>query len=420
MTSTMISRTPTDDREEHMDESGRSAGHLSSFRLIAMIAGREIATQFRRKELWGSLIITVVVLVGALGVQKLFSGAASSYTVGIAGDQAAVSAALTEQQVVGIDVVALPADADPAGSIEAGELDAVLGSDGRVIVPDSPPGELIEVIQQANSAVTSVESLRAAGLDDSQITGVFSVDPLAVVSLDADAAVKQEQTVTAIVAVMILFFLMFMFGQAIAQGVLEEKSSRIVEVLLAKVRAWHLLTGKVIGVGAVVLTQMVAILVAGMVGAVAFGVVDAPADMARIGGIVLLWFIPGYFLFATMWALAGALVSRPEDLNHAAGPVSFLQTLGLVGALVPFIGLDRSLAQVLSLLPGTSWAVMPVRMATETVPLWEIATSLGLMLVAIAVMLRVGGRIYAGGVLEHGGMLKAKTALRIARDRGLS
>jgi ABC-2 type transport system permease protein len=165
---------------------------------------------------------------------------------------------------------------------------------------------------------------------------------------------------------------------------------------------------------------MVAILVAGMVGAVAFGVVDAPADLARIGGIVLLWFIPGYFLFATMWALAGALVSRPEDLNHAAGPVSFLQTLGLLAALVPFIGLDRGLAQVLSLLPGTSWAVMPVRMATESVPLWEIAASLGLMLAAIAVMLRVGGRIYAGGVLEHGGMMRAKTALRIARERGLS
>ena len=390
-----------------------------AWRSVALIAGREMAVQFRRKELWGSLVLTVVVLLGVMGLQQVFSGAEKSWSVGVVGERPAVDAALAADGDT-VTVVTLPAGADPATELQNTDLDAVWTADETLLFADSPASDLVEPLQQAHVSASLVDNLRAAGLDQAGIERSLTVTPLTVTSIDPDAAAAQQRTITAVFGVLILFFLMFMFGQSIAQGVLEEKSSRIVEVLLAKVRAWQLLTGKVLGVGAVVLTQMIAILAAGVAGALLFGVVDSPADLARIGALVVVWFIPGYILFATLWAVAGALVSRPEDLNHAAGPVSLLQTIGLFGALVPFVGLSESVTRVLSLVPGTSWAVMPVRMAAGAVPAWEIAVSMLLMVLAIGALLRLGGRIYLGGVLEHGGMVRTRAAIRNARERGLS
>ena len=139
-----------------------------------------------------------------------------------------------------------------------------------------------------------------------------------------------------------------------------------------------------------------------------------------MGALVIAWFIPGYFLFATLWAVAGSLISRQEDIQHAAGPVSFLQTISLLAALVPFSGVSDTLTRILSLVPGLSSSVMPIRMATEQVPWWEITVAVVLTLVAIVGLLRVGARIYSGGLLQHGGIVKARAAMRDAREGGMS
>ncbi|MEU1276839.1 ABC transporter permease [Streptomyces sp. NPDC005805] len=184
----------------------------------------------------------------------------------------------------------------------------------------------------------------------------------------------------------------------------------------AGVRPAHQALRKVLGIGVVALTQITAITVCLIGFASVAGLLDAPA--VAVGALVIAWFVPGYFLIATLWALAGALVSRSEDIQHAAGPVSFLQTIGIFAALLPFTGANDTLTRVFSILPGTSWPVMPLRMAAGPVPWWDLVAAALLMAVAIALLLRVGARIYLAAVLQHGGIIKARAALRRAREGG--
>ncbi|MET3804680.1 ABC-2 type transport system permease protein [Nakamurella sp. UYEF19] len=418
----MTSTLDVADPQRPVADCDRPVG-ISAGRAVRIIAGREISIQFRRRELWASLLITVIVLVGAMGLTQLFDGSARTYQVGVVGSQPSLTTSLQAESASGgadLEILAVPDLEQARAQLQAGELDAVIAADRRVMSQEPLNGPLTTSLQRAHAQSDTVENLRAAGLTPAQVGAAFTIAPLVFDTLDPDAVRDQQRLYLAAIAVFMLFFLMFMYGQGIAQGVLEEKTSRIVEVLLAKVRARQLLAGKVLGVGVVVLTQMAVILGAGILGAALFGVIDVPADALGVGLIVLVWFVPGFFLFATMWALAGALVSRPEDLQHAAGPVSLLQTAGIFAALVPFTGFSPGLGRVLSYLPGTSWAAMPVRLVSEDVAWWEMVLSLGLMGVAIAVLLRLGGLVYLGGALEHGRMLRARSALKLAKERGLS
>jgi ABC-2 type transport system permease protein len=205
---------------------------------------------------------------------------------------------------------------------------------------------------------------------------------------------------------------MLISGLGVAQGVAEEKSSRIVEVLLAKVRAWHLLAGKIVGLGAAALVQILLMTTATLIAAIGFGVLRAPLSAVGTAANLLLWFVPGYALFVTLYAVAGALVSRQEDVNHVIGPVNMLQMLSLAGpALAVRGGPDDSLLTIVSMVPGLSWAAMPMRMAVTQVPWWQVAVAFALMLLSIAVLVRVGGRVYRGGLLRYGGIVKIREAL---------
>ncbi|MEV4293598.1 ABC transporter permease [Microbispora rosea] len=399
---------------EHGAEQNRP---LSGFALIRTIAHREIVTQLQRKELWVSLVLMVVVFCASLGVQTLFSGDSRSSRLGVVGGRPEVAAALRAQAVEPVPY----GTADEARTaVRKGEVDAALLDGDEVVVKEKLPRELAGPVGEAHRAAVLTDRLKSRGLGEADIPAVLNVAPPKVTALEPDAERGDQRTMTAAVGVMVLFFLMFMFGQGIAQGVLEEKANRIVELLLAKVRAWHLLAGKVIGIGAVALAQIIAIVASGVTVALLIGLVDVPEDAVGMGALVVVWFIPGYLLFATLWAVAGSLVSRQEDIQHAAGPVSFLQTMSLLAVLAPFSGANDTLTRVFSLVPGLSSSVMPVRMATEQVPWWEVAVAAVLTLVAIAALLRVGARIYSGGLLQHGGIVKVRAALRDSREGGIS
>ncbi|WP_455359959.1 ABC transporter permease [Streptomyces sp. SYSU K21746] len=413
MTTTQTQQTQTQPQAQTY-----RADRLSSGTLVRMVAQREIVTQFLRKEMWVSLVIMIVVFCGSLGLQTAFGGDEKS-TLGVVGQQREFTDALTAQSAAGgpgIEIVRY-ADADTARrAVRDGKAEAAVVGDGRIVVQEKLPEELGAAVQQAHRTTVTVDRLRDGGLGDAQITGALTVQPLQVAALDPDVERDFQRTMTAGIGVMLLFFMMLMFGQGIAQGVLEEKSSRIVEILLAKVTSWQLLTGKVLGIGVVALAQITAIMVCGIGFALVAGLLDAPADAISTGMLVIAWFVPGYFLFATLWALAGAMVSRQEDIQHAAGPVSFLQTIGFTAALLPFMDFSATLTRIFSIVPGSSWAVMPVRMAAEPVPWWDIVAAALLMVVTIGVLLRVGGRIYMAAILQHGGIIKTREALRRARE----
>jgi ABC-2 type transport system permease protein len=180
-------------------------------------------------------------------------------------------------------------------------------------------------------------------------------------------------------------------------------------------RPWQLLAGKILGLGILGLVQIVALAVVGTVGALAFDVVDVPGQVIGTVVSVVLWFVIGYALYASIFAVAASLVSRQEDLGSVLTPTTILLVVGFIIAIQAAGDPTSTLATVTSFIPGLSPLVMPVRMAAGEAAWWEVVVAVVLMLVAIALIVRLGGRIYAGALLRTGGKIKMREALQAER-----
>ncbi|MGW1745056.1 ABC transporter permease [Streptomyces sp. NPDC002092] len=384
--------------------------HRTDLELIRIVASREITRQLRNKAFWASVIVTAAMMCLSFGLTSVITGDGEDPPkVGVVGERTTVAAALRTE--VGVEEYDDAAAARAAVREET--VDAAVLPGGEVLVLRKLPADLGRTIRQAERTAASVERLARLGAPPAEQERALEPPVLRVSALDADADEVQERTMTAGLGVVLLFVLMLISGLGIAQGVAEEKSSRIVEVLLAKVRAWHLLTGKIAGLGAAALVQILLMAAAALSAAIGFGALDAPLGAIGTVANLLLWFVPGYVLFVTLYAVAGALVSRQEDVNHVIGPVNMLQMLSLAGpALAARGGPDDIPLTVVSMVPGLSWAAMPMRMAASAVPWWQIGVAFVLMLLAIALLIRVGGRVYRGGLLRYGGIVKVGEALR--------
>jgi ABC-2 type transport system permease protein len=130
---------------------------------------------------------------------------------------------------------------------------------------------------------------------------------------------------------------------------------------------------------------------------------------------VVAWFVLGYAFYASVFAAAASLVSRQEDLGSVITPASILLVLGFVIAIQSAQDPSSTLAMVTSYVPGLSPMVMPVRQAAGDAAWWEVALAVASMLVAIAAIVRIGGRVYAGALLRTGGKVKFREALKAER-----
>jgi ABC-2 type transport system permease protein len=274
------------------------------------------------------------------------------------------------------------------------------------VVREADP-TLEAVVSGAVGAVALADTLARAGVDPAGLPQV------AVTTLDDGG--DAQGVVVAIVGVIVLYSLLILFAQFVAQGVVEEKSSRVVELLLATMRPWQLLAGKILGLGVLGLGQIAVIAAIGIGGALAFDVVELPGELIGTVLWLLFWFVLGYALFASLFAVAASLVSRQEDLGSVLTPASLVLVAGFIVAVQAASDPDSTLAVVTSFVPGLSPMVMPVRQAAGEVAPWEVAVAVALMVVAIALVVRLGGRVYSGALLRTGGRTKVREALRAGR-----
>ena len=189
----------------------------------------------------------------------------------------------------------------------------------------------------------------------------------------------------------------------------------MVELLLATMRPWQLLAGKIIGLGLLGLAQIVAISVVGVAGALAFGVVSLPGQLIGTVLTVVAWFVLGYAFYASVFAAAASLVSRQEGLASVITPTTILLVVGFFIAIRSAGNPTGTLATVTSFVPGLSPLVMPVRMAAGAAPWWQVGLAVSIMLVGVALVVRLAGRIYAGALLRTSGRTKIREALRAER-----
>jgi ABC-2 type transport system permease protein len=205
---------------------------------------------------------------------------------------------------------------------------------------------------------------------------------------------RGQRLALAIVGTVLLFISLSGYGQLVATGVVEEKQSRVVELLLATIKPWELLAGKIIGLGAVGLLNLVVLGGIAAIAGISFGLLTLPGAALGMFAMVLVWYLLGFFLFASLYAAIGSTVSRQEELNSVVAPMIFLLLIPFILTVNLLPGDPRNpLATVLSYIPFFSQTVMPARYALGTAELWEVGIAALLALVAIVVVVRLAGRV---------------------------
>ncbi len=350
-------------------------------------------------------MITLVILVGIIVITNALDRGTSFDVVVVGEGSASIAEDVTTAASVlgvGVDVGTLPDDEAAERSVRSGEADAAIIDAARILVRAEPPAQLVELIQAASIRQRSLEALVEAGLSEEQIRSALTQQPLPVDALEPVDQRRRELAAVAFVGVLILYGQLFAYGYWVAAGVVEEKSSRVIEVLLATVRPSQLLRGKIFGIGALALAQLVVIGFVGLVTSYAVGRLEFPSGALAIVGLVLFWFVLGFFFYAGLFAVAGSIVTRQEDLQSTMTPLTIL----IVGSF--FIGISATsdpsstLAAVASLLPFSAPLVMPTRIVLGEASAAEVVLSILISVASTAALIPIATKVYARAVLQTG------------------
>jgi ABC-2 type transport system permease protein len=386
--------------------------------MVPLVLRREITTRVRERSFLISTLVTLLIVAAVVIVPSLFNRGSDDVSVGLVGATATVRPALQQAAQVQDAKLTVRSYADEAAgraAVDSGHVDAVFIGTSRVIVDSELSGKTEQVVQTAYRQAAGAQRLAAAGINAGAVTQALDVPPLAVTALDPPDPDSDARRSAAFFGVLLLYFQLIGYGVWVALGVVEEKSSRVVELLLATLRPWQLLTGKVIGIGLLGLGQLVLTGLVGIAAALATGTVDLPAGIAGVAGQVIVWFLLGFAFYACLYAALAALVSRQEEVQNVTAPLSILLVGSFILAITAVNDANGGLTKVTSFLPPFSTMVMPVRWAAGNVPLWQVGVSMLLMIVAVVVLIRVAGRVYAGAVLRSGPRVKIKDALAAGR-----
>ncbi|MDR3544240.1 MAG: ABC transporter permease [Candidatus Limnocylindrales bacterium] len=414
---------------------------------VATIARREYLVRARTRSFRVATVFVVaaaiLVTLGPLAVRWFDHD--STAKVGVH-----VGTTLAFDPVARLDAtVNLPATPDGAGpftfstvadaavgrdSVAKGDLSAMLDITRdpagdlafTIVSKDGPTLRVPTLLRQASSVLATTDRLLRGGYPADQLSAL-GIPPAVTVEGPTPAAPGEKPkdfagevggALTGQALVIFLFIAIVLYGQWVAMSVAEEKSSRVMEIVLNAASPFELLAGKVIGVGALGLTQYVAAMVPAVV---AFLLQDRIASLllgaaASTGsaasglstGLLVAFavlFVLGFLLYAVLYAAAGSLVSRVEDINSVVAPMTMVGMAGYFIAVYTASGLipaDAGWVVVLSYVPFVSPYLMLSRFAAGQAGALDLALASGLLVVAIVVCLWVAARIYAAGVLTHG------------------
>lgn len=382
--------------------SGQGTTRLPADVAIRLVAEREIRTRVLSKPFLGGLAVSVaLVLLGFVLATAL--GNDDPTRLGLVGDEppsaVATLEALADLEDRDVEIERFN-DVDAAETaITNGDIDAAI-VDGTTFVVKRNDPELLGFVSAAWQQAGLVDGLGDVGLGPDQIDqALASGQPLTTRELEPDDDREANEAV-AFVSVIILFISVQVGGAYILMGVLEEKTSKVVELMLSSISARDLLTGKVVGIGVIGLIQVLVLIASFLIGAAIVGPDSLPPITVGmvVGGIV--WFLVGYLLYGSLFAAGASLVSRQEDAQSALAPISVVIMASYFASLYIAGDPDATAARVLSLLPPIAPFAMPGRMAIGNVSTWELLVSFGVATMSVAVVLALAGKIYVRSVLH--------------------
>ncbi|MBO0853447.1 MAG: ABC transporter permease [Nocardia sp.] len=380
----------------------------------SIVARREIAVKVRDRNFIMSTVFTIAAIALSLAVSTIVGSHTDTMKIAVTGQDA-------QQLVAAADHIAAAKDAKtrmtahPATDIAAVEQAVRSGSADAGLVPDPPTGwRLIGKSSRNNDLDTAVgtaaaqlamqRNAAAAGTTIEQLRsgGAVTYDLLGPATKDSGLA-----KVVAYVFGLLFYMSSLLFGMSIAQSVVAEKQNRIVEILASAIPVRQLLIGKVAGNTALALAQLVLFVAAGLIG---LNVSGHGGDITRIVGAAgwfIVFFLVGFLALASLWAVAGALASRTEDLQSTSMPLTTILVIVLFGGMF-LSGVARTVA---SYVPIASVVVMPARMAAGSAAWWEPMLSLLITFVTACAIVVTAEIVYRRSLMQTHGRITLRQAL---------
>jgi ABC-2 type transport system permease protein len=357
---------------------------------VRLVARRELTERVRERSFMISTGITLGIVIVVLVLPALLGfGGPQEYTVSAGSPEGRAIVERASRIAGEFDAKVSLGDSDPDASVGGGEIDA----------DTTPDDTLVSILQIANQQVQAQ-----------------APPALRVVTTEPEDPDRDAKAGLAFFTILILYGQLLTYGFWVATGVVEEKSSRVIEVLLAAIRPRDLLAGKVIGLGLLGLGQLLIVALFGLVVAAVTGSLDITGDLVVAIALSLVWFVLGYAFYASAYAVAGALVPRQEEIQSTTTPLTMLILISLFAGFAVNDNPDGTLAHVTAFLPPIAPVTMPSRIILGAAPAWEVAASAALMIVSTVVLIRFAGRIYAAVILRTGSAVKLREAIRLARS----
>lgn len=378
---------------------------MSARQAITLVAWREIQERLRSRAFLASTLL-MLALVGASSAMSLALSTEKTYKVAIVtpvpqGLDAALRRAAKPFEAK-VEIRTVPSAAAGREQVNAKKVDVLLLLATSQLVFRSDVNA-----QAAAAADTAVRALRHHLQPTPELAAVTLQPP--------EKKTTDAKTLAAYAGALLLLTTLALYGQWVLTGVVEEKSTRVVELILSTVRPRHLMAGKVIGIGLLGFGQVA--LIGGVAAALfAAGLFDAPASIGGSLALVIPWFALGFALYAVAYAAAGALASRQQDANSAGTAVTYtLLAAFFLGYVALANDTNGLLANLLTIFPLTAPLVLPARSILVGVPVWEHALAVLLVLTTTYALVRLAGRIYSQALLRGGPRIDLRSALRLAR-----
>lgn len=395
---------------------------LSPWSAVRLVAGREIKQRAGSKAFLWTTVVLVVLIVGGSFLAQTLRGGESTLAVGVTQETAALAESVTETASGFGTTAEVTTVTEEEGRTQVldGDLDAVVlsaeGGTVKVITKSTLDTDLSSVLTVIAQQTVLAEQVTSLGGDPSDVSRAVAQASVDVEAIEPPREIDPSQIISAYLVGILMFISLQLCGAMIAQGVVEEKSSRVVELLLATVRPWQLMAGKVLGIGVIGLGQVVVLVAAAAGSAAGFGLLDG-MDL-NLGATVLwtiAWFLIGFTMYALLFAAAAALVSRQEDVGTVTTPILMLMMIPyIVSVSVAPFAPDSPIVVWLSYLPFTSPLIMPTRVAVGGVEMWQVAVVMAVNIALVPLLVWLAGRIYSNAVLRSGARIKIKDALRAA------
>jgi ABC-2 type transport system permease protein len=369
---------------------------------VWLIAAREVSSRLRSKAFVISTIVLMAAVLASVILGSVFASNSEPTKVAVVG--------AASESVAGAPSL----EAVPADDLDAAEA-MLRDDDVSAIVA---PTDLVAASDLEGTSGSSSTDAAAAGLEvtvigldqvPDDVAGALAVTPPVVV-LDPAPADPLLAYLVAFGFGIVFFFSALTFGQTIAQSVVEEKQTRIIEILLSTVSARALLTGKVLGNSVMAFGQIIAI---GVLAIVGLAVTGQRVLLGGLGASVVwfvVFFVVGFVMLAALFAATAATVSRAEDIGSVTTPVTMLVMIPYF--LVVFFNDDPTVLAIMSYVPFSAPVGMPVRIFLGQAEWWEPLLSLVILIATTVLAVLVGERIYRFSLLRTGARVPFSEALR--------